>query len=331
MKPFVAEATMRRLMFLVLTLVSALSKPSRATAQSWQFDAFDNGAWFEAWVTAGAGLPSFVCGGASPTGLALPQSDEPIFTQVGALDLWMPDNAPMLQQTDPPPRGDLRLVVDTQAFALPNASYDLLNFYGWVQSIGVRDAAITTLAGSRAWAIDGRHGRWGPFASTGLGPALTSMVSYCEARWNGAPTAVAPQSNNVPAILDAAVQKAVADTCPMGGTLAPNAPVRTDLDGDGINDLILDMREVTCVGATYALHCGAAMCQISVFLSSVYPRRGQSDDFLGIGVSLVRGTDGQVWIGTGDRAAACPYLYDPVTCTAYWRFDGTRISAVPRP
>lgn len=314
--------------------LAAGALPGPGLAQVWRADTGDNGAWFEAWVTAGEGLPSFHCGGVSPTGLPLPQSDEPALTKVGAVDLWMPDNGPMQQRLDPPPRSDLRLVTESQAFGLPDAYYDLLNFNGWVQTIGARDAALAALAGAQVWAIDGAHGRWGPFGTEGLGQALRTIISYCEARWNGvpaAPVAPAARPEDVSALLEDAFRREVSETCPAGATLDPGSPLRIDLDEDGINDIILDGRSILCITKPNQDHCGAALCGISVYLSSVYPRKGKPEIFLGIGATLVRGTDGKVWIGTGNRAAECPWLYDPITCTSYWRFDGQGVSAVPRP
>lgn len=314
-------------------LVAALALPGAGQAQVWRADTFDNGAWFEAWVSAAEGLPRFHCGGVSPTGLPLPQSDEPILTTVGALDLWMPDNGPMLQRLDPPPRTDLRLVTDAQAFALPNAYYDMLYFDGWVQTIGVRDAALGALATSQAWAIDGQHGRWGPFTSAGLGQALQTAIAYCEARWNAVPAAPAPAppAGDLAALLETARQRDIAETCPRGATVDPTTPLRADLDGDGIADIVQDQAGVRCTGEYLTEHCGAALCSVAVYLSRLYPQRGKPEWFLGGGAHLVQGTDGQIWIGTGGRLADCPQAYHPAGCTFYWRFDGSGISPVRRP
>ncbi len=307
---------------------------SEASAQTWQVSTFDNGAWFEAWVTAAENWPEFHCGGVSPRGLPLPESDEAMLTQPGTLGLIMPDR-PGLGYYDPPPRSDLRLVTDRNAFGLPHATYDLLNADGWTHPIGTKDAAIAALSSSQSWAIDGAHGRWGPFPSTGLGPALTAMIAYCEARWATPPQAQTPApaaAPDVTALMQAALARDLARTCEGRGYLVdPGNPLSADLDADGQPDLVMDFRAVTCPGETHQSHCGAALCSLSVYLSSRYPLTGTSDDILGIGTTLVQGTDGKVWIGTGNTAASCPDAYDPATCTFYWRVGADGLEVVPRP
>ncbi|MBN2630144.1 MAG: hypothetical protein JXR75_06365 [Rhodobacteraceae bacterium] len=308
---------------------------SAVLAQGWKVASFDNGAWFEAWVTATESWPEFHCGGVSPRGLPLPESDEAMLTQPGTLGLIMPDRSPGLAYSDPLPRSDLRLVTDRAAFGLPLAHYDLINSQGWTHPIGTKDAAIAALSVAQVWAIDGAHGRWGPFPTTGLGPALAEMIAYCEARWAAPPRPKAPAPaapTNVTAMMQAALTRDIAETCEWRGySVDPGAPLAADLDADGQPDLVMDFRAVTCMGATHQGHCGAALCYIHVYLSSRYPATGTSDDFLGIGAKLVQGTDGKVWIGTGTRAAACPDAYDPATCTSYWRAGRNGLEVVPCP
>ena len=55
-----------------------LLAPSEATAQAWSARATDNGSWFTAWFHSPDRSVSFYCGGPSPGGQPLPQTDEPL-------------------------------------------------------------------------------------------------------------------------------------------------------------------------------------------------------------------------------------------------------------
>jgi hypothetical protein len=135
----------------------------------------------------------------------------------------------------------------------------------------------------------------------------------------------------VAGLLEAGLKRHIAQTCPLGATIDPTAPLRADLDGDGINDIVMDERALLCTGQPLSENCGAVLCSVAVYLSRVYPQKGTAEYFLGVGAHLVRGTDGRVWIGTGGRLPDCPKAYDPASCTFYWRFDGASLSPVPRP
>lgn len=127
------------------------------------------------------------------------------------------------------------------------------------------------------------------------------------------------------------MQRDIAQTCPLGATIDPPGPLRADVDGDGINDIVMDHRSLPCTGQTLNEICGATLCSVAVYLSRVYPQKGTAEFFLGAGAHLMQGTDGRVWIGTAGRLPHCPQAHDPARCTFYWRFDGASLSPVPRP
>lgn len=101
-----------------------------------------------------------------------------------------------------------------------------------------------------------------------------------------------------------------------------------DIDGDGQEDIVLNWDSVTCMTTIPKPFCGAAMCSAQVFISSLFPRTGQPEELLAIGVrvaELNNGLDGLITGGSlgnceQERRDPCEYLY-------YWN----GVALVPAP
>ncbi len=135
-----------------------LTLAAPAGAQGWTYGSLDNGAWFEAHVAAPDGLMSLHCGGPSPGGQPMPQTDEPMTTPDYTLILTLAQPGLGGPGNDDQ-RGDLVIASGTQGFRLPLASYDMLNGSGWMQVLRFGDPLVAELRRTSAIAVDAVQGR----------------------------------------------------------------------------------------------------------------------------------------------------------------------------
>lgn len=346
----------RHMLRAVLAVVAVL--PGAASAQdAWTYGSFDNGAWFEAWVTSPDAGVSLNCGGNSPGGQPLPQTDEPMVTANYAMNLTIA--LPGLRPTTVTgaPRGDLVVAGDTgAAFVLPLAHWDELNGTGWIQSVRYGDPLLELMRGAGALAFDAGGQRHATYGTAGLAPALDSAMAFCDARWaaTGVPipaTAVAsvqglrtrgidvaptkaatlppPPSAPEPAppmatasdTLLARVHAHVAKNCgrlPAG--LTANAVRAANIDGDGNTDYVLAWDDVDCGAGSGGSRpfCGASQCLVEVFLSSSWARGEGPEAMYAAAVDVVAGANGLDLVQTAGRLAVCNAPEAPPDCRFYW-------------
>ncbi|MCU4654668.1 hypothetical protein N8I71_17645 [Roseibacterium sp. SDUM158016] len=101
----------------------------------------------------------------------------------------------------------------------------------------------------------------------------------------------------------------------------PNHVQSADLDGDGLQDYVLNWSGVECHGAmTGRAFCGAANCRIDVFVSS----RGYAapQEFLGIGLDIVQDRQGR----TGLLLSGTQFICSDGACDSPFFWNGAQFS-----
>lgn len=299
----------------ILALLLCLPLP--LGAQTWEFGRFDTGAWFEAHAFLPGRAAEIHCGGVSPGGQPLPQSDEPMLTgpYAMALSLRMPGVADFTRDAFEP-RHDLAEVIGATGYRLPTAHWDAINGYGWQVDLPVGDPLLLALRGAQAFAVDTAAGRAGVFSAAGASQALDRALAFCDAGWAATGAAVPPQAAPwVQAVRAAGLAAPPAAPAPGGLAAAVEAhatrncggPFRrgadwlrsAELDGDGQPDFVLEWSAVECTQGPPRPFCGAAQCSTDVFLLrlSAHPRT--------LGLSRLRDDD-----RSGQRRAqhAAPFV-----------------------
>ncbi|TCO74087.1 hypothetical protein [Rhodovulum euryhalinum] len=118
------------------------------------------------------------------------------------------------------------------------------------------------------------------FPLDGAAAAIDRVLAGCAATARAAPAGAAPDAATLTL---AFVQGRIAEACPSGGSFGRGALVQTDIDGDGLNDYLVDWGEVSCPpmgrGAGF---CGAALCTIDVYASSIFRPGGYPQAILGL-------------------------------------------------
>ena len=348
---------MGRLTAIILTMLAGA-----ASASDWRYGSLDNGAWFEAHVVHSSDEMSFNCGGPSPGGLPLPQSDEPLITAAYSIDVAL--NQPQLggggNAEVPPPKDNIVVVTESGGFRLPGAEYDVLHQRGWVQPVAMGDALVAEIFRTAALAVDLGATRLALYNTEGLGPALERLVAFCDARWaatsvplpasavtliNGirelrvdiTPTpmvqdtapAATPQVQRADDGLWQAVQSHILRSCDgavsqymEGYALAAN------LDGDGVQDYVIFWDAIQCAGQMPRPYCGASQCAVDVFASSVYAPGTRPETIFAAAVTVVPWSDGRDLIQIAGRLALCHQPDAPPDCLFLWGWANGELTRV---
>lgn len=207
----------------------------------------------------------------------------------------------------------LAIWVDGRGFAIPRADWNQIDNV-WSANIAMTDPLVTALRGASDLIIGQSAGPHYRFATAGIGLALQQVLQFCSDEYTrlGHPLPPAltefrrgttqPQPASQ---LDTAMQSAIAQTCAAGAQLDPSSPLRGDIDGDGIEDLVLDWRAVRCSGEAMQFHCGASQCGIDIYLSRQYPLTGKPESVFGIGARLNPLSNGLQGVAVGGSLRAC--------------------------
>ncbi len=319
----------------------------------WQQQSFDNGMWFEAWAYTPDRSVRLNCGGLSPTGLPPPATDEAYLTAPYTLHLGIGTAlaGPPASYDDFSPLPGAMVVAGSNGYVLPGPEFDQLNSDAWIQPLGFGDPLVAALLDGADGRLELRMAGRAPLAldPAGLAPALATALAFCDARWAALGNPVPPQAaatiatlRAMPSTQQAPAQppaqaasplRAVADRhifagCRGVATADPDYLIETEIDGDGVPDVILDWGGITCPGAAPRPSCGAAYCSIDVFLST-RPGQTPSEGFLGIGVRVEPGLPGRADLVTHVTAGSCPQTTRPATCEQVWRWTGTSLEPLP--
>lgn len=288
-----------------------------AQAQEWKLHEFDDGSFFVASITPqqGSGI-GFLCGERSPRGLSPQQTGnmEPDITPPGVLRLNLSAAQIGEPKGDERGRQDVMFVAGGQGWRLPSVGWNEL-FNTWEADLAANDAMFAALAGGGPIELHSRAGRLA-LPHTGFAAALGQLREHCAGMfasiakpWPGASpaAAAAPRSAADGAMVQAA-HAAIRRGCNGPAQSEPNYLLRGNIDGDGQEDVVLVWRRVTCQTGHRRPYCGASMCSADVFLSAKFPRTGQPENLLALGVNLQPLTNGAMAVSVGGSLASCQGL-----------------------
>jgi hypothetical protein len=129
--------------------------------------------------------------------------------------------------------------------------------------------------------------------------------------------------------MEAAARAHAAQVCGGVPAMAAEALVTGNLDGDGLPDAVLDLRGVTCPGRSYQDHCGAAACDIEIFLSRLFPAKGLPETILGLGATVAPLDNGLDGVLVGGLPSACNALPPGSDCRIGLYWTGTALAILP--
>jgi hypothetical protein len=334
----------------LIALISCLLAQG-ASASDWAYGSFDNGAWFEAHVRHASGEMALNCGGVSPGGQPLPQSDEPMITPPYTVDLTLAH--PGLGGGDlvvNPPRSDVVVVSGATGYQLPRVVYDELDLSGWVQPLGMGDGLVAALLTAAPIAVDAAGQRLGVYETTGLTGPLAQMIAFCDARWHATGTALPDTALGVVNAVRQQGLDVAPTTAPAAEQQQPAAqPQRVDnglwasvtdfitrscegavaeygdgfataanIDGDGVQDYVIAWDSITCAGNLRRPFCGASQCAVDVFVSSIYTPGDRPKTVYAQGVWVVPGPNGRDLLQLTGRLANCQQPDAPPDCLFLW-------------
>lgn len=244
-------------------------------------------------------------------------------------------------------RDDVIVVSNAQGYQLPDVRYNMLNGERWQSAISVADPLVVSLmagGGLHLWAQDRQVTQYG---AAGLADGLATAIRHCDDHWtqaghplpdhardvvmtlrgqsgNGTGGA-APLQPSGPSMEQAALD-AVTDQCAGPGQVRADFIFRSDFDGDGLEDIVLDWRGVSCQQGTFANsrgagHCGMHNCLVSVFVSSSIAGGARPWETLAMDAQPAEDTPAQLVVGRSP--SACSGLGLAAGCGQRFAWNGS--------
>ena len=317
--------------------VAATMAASAVYGQTWQSRTTDSGALY--YGSAYAPMWSMVvgCTAPSPQGLDMMttgdfesnRTDNPFEVIVTFSHELIDPFTTAADQTG------FRIIVDGVGDGLPLVQYSDFNGEWTAGPFAMTDPMFGAMAAATEMILDTGLGTAYAYPVDGLAPAMAAAMGHCAQGW-------ALQGYGVPPGL--AVSGGLPQPAPAGYTLQDAqalaegfcdgpAPLERgdiileDLDGDGAQDLILDMRRVRCVTQSEPMLSGAGLCGVescSIFFHMT--TQPAPDEVLGMGAVMRTLEDGRRVVAVGGRSAecrqvqieACEFHYDLSTGQRDW-------------
>ncbi len=319
----VTGVALRCLAIVVLTLVAGA-----ALAQDWITNSYDDGSYFTGALSPIDG-PGFtlVCGERSPQGLSGAQTgnNEPDITGPNAFRLY-------LSETDIGPPGpqlagrqDVLVVIATTGYRLPPIIWNEL-FNTWETNVPARDPVFAAIAAQTSFELRSDRGSH-IVPARGFSDALGQLTTYCQSMFAAIGL---PWAGSVPAPGRTAMRQAahahILAGCGGGVLDQSDAFLFGEIDGDGIEDVVLDWRGVRCAGPTPYPYCGASNCSVDVFLSSLFPRKQRPEGLLALGARLFPLTNGNMGVGMYGGLSACRKVFGTNDCEFQYYWNGSGLA-----
>ncbi len=313
-----------------LVLIAALFATPVA-AQTWTNWLSDNGRLYYGSARYGS-FPNqldIFCGGRSPQNQPFQQGDPNEFpiSPPGLLSLEIQTG--LLPQTGlntsgPTVRSDVMIIVGDLGYKLPSLRFDEL-WGSWIQDLTPQDPLIKALATGQPGAIYTDAGQSIPMSAGNAPQAITAMQEFCAPYLTGTAAPTPAPSGSTGDVLKQAVDREILKGCE--GPAKGAAPLLSgDIDRDGQPDYVLDWAEFQCAGALPRPFCGAANCQVQVFLSS---KGGEPINYFGISAELKPAPAGGHEIWSYTTAGQCAKASIPDQCANVLRWDGQALARVP--
>lgn len=291
-------------------------------AQTWSASTFANGSLLFANVGPPEPSMGFSCTAPAPEGRPLIETGSHESHRTDAFEVVVGFFDPLFEWSMPYVIENIVITVDGTSYQMPPLELNELQGSGLY--LPMTDPFFLSLFDAESLIFDTGQGTAYEYPVDGLAPALREAMGYCSARWvelghalpqsiaavgllqgeTGAvspdPTPVqSPADGNIPASIHAAAREG----CNGEDIALTRAQLQiADLDGDGVDDFLLNHSSVRCSqGLNY--NCGAANCSIDAFLSSQgYQVRPA---FLGMGADLVPMPDGRTGVQISGTYSMC--------------------------
>lgn len=236
-------------------------------------------------------------------------------------------------------RGDVVVWADGTGYRLPATIWNELD-YEWQVQVGMTDALSLALMTARDLVVGPETGPHRRITVEGMNQAVAEAMAFCVAEYRRAGLPVPspldqfwPQANTgvlfddtTPVTPDAMVDYARAhifDGCSGAAQIEDTAILQGDIDGDGLEDAVLNWGRVTCSQGLARPFCGASMCSADVYLSSAYARIGGPVNLLALGVQLQPLTNGLQGVSVGGSLSSCTAAgHSSGACNFIWYWNG---------
>lgn len=310
----------------VLTPIVLILYAAAAWAQDWAMNQYDDGSFFAGSLSPIDG-PGFtlLCGERSPQGLSprVTGNTEPDISDRNAFLVYLSAQDIGAPGAIEAGRNDVLVVIGTTGYRLPQVTWNEL-FGTWQTTIGAGDPMFAAIAQVPRFEL--RSDRNSHFVSSqGFATGFNDLLGYCQAMFSavGMPWAGAAPGQQS---MRQAAQARIISGC-NGAVAGQDDPFLVgDVDGDGVEDVLLRWRAVQCAGRMPRPYCGASQCSADLFLSSQYARRGKPEYLLGLGMRLFPLTNGRMGIGVGGGLGDCRRNFGRDDCEYQYYWNGSKLA-----
>lgn len=324
---------MARLIAIWLLLICA---GSGLAQESWTARTFDSGTYLMAGASHSGSGVSFECTAPSPQGrpaietgsyeMHVSKPFEAIISFQDSLFDWAP----------PYTQSNVILALDGAGFRLP--PFDLDELSGTAVYVPMADTLMLAFLNAQNVTLYSGTGKTYQLPTAGLADALRTAFTYCIDRWIvvGAqmPPALAGfrQGAASPALpggalaMRAKAEANIQRSCGGPAEIGSLAIASADIDGDGIDDVLVDFGQLTCLQGPPRPFCGASRCSATIFLSA----RARPYEMIVLGASLIPLSNGLHGVAVGGGLHECRAAGQEGTgCQIIWYWNGTEMVQLP--
>lgn len=307
---------------MIVSLFALLPIQTAAQASEWRFENFDDGSFFTGTISPpGTKGLMLLCGERSPRGLTAYQTGnmEPDITPRDSLRLYLSDSLIGEHDGVTQMRQDVLLVVGTTGYRLPVVNWNEL-FWTWEVDLPATDPVFSAISGQSEFELRSASSQR-IITANGFRAAHAALTKHCQTMftaiglpWSTVNPAAAPQVT-MRQVASAAIQAG----CGGPSTQGPKTFLSGEIDGDGIEDVVVYWNEITCSGGYPRPFCGASMCSVQLFLSSRHVRGERPEELLAQGVWLQPLSNGNMGVVTIGSLAMCQ---NRPSCEYLWYWNG---------
>ena len=313
---------MKRLRHLIPALLVTVcaSAASAQTGAQWSAVVEDLGANIYASALHGSKTMSITCTAPSPQGRSPLENFENEIHKTGPFEVYIGMHEPYFDWSAGMIQTGPTIFLGQNGYRLP--AFELDELSGTVVRLPMTDALIAALPTATGLVLDTGQGRAFDFGVAGLAGAVEATLTTCVTRWAelghavpaalgrfraGADTPVAgnDSASGAPAAMAEYARADIFNGCSGAARVDADAILRGDIDGDGVEDAVLDWGGVVCNQGITRPFCGASMCSADVYLSSAYGRTGGPVQLLALGVDLQPLTNGLQGVSLGGSLSMC--------------------------
>lgn len=316
-----------------------------ATSAQWSANTGDGGTYLYGRASDPSGTLALGCTAPSPQGIPAIETGWHESRTTEPYGLMVEFNDSLFDWSATTVLPNVVVYLDQTGYRLPPVHLDELLGTGVI--LQMADPMVQALFGATRLVLDPGQGKAYDYDLSGFAPALDQAMIHCITRWlalgHPIPTALTryriegqPPPPSA-AALTATPAPAQAFALPPTAPPAADAHIRglcesdydvnidgvqsADFDGDGAGDFIVNWSDITCRGPIGARpFCGAANCQIDIFMSSL--GYAPAPSFLGISTQVVTLPDGRA----GFMLGGTPFVCADGFCDRPWVWTGAEFT-----